>query len=131
MGKTQFEKPGTFDIEFSIWLASKTQWVHLCKVISMPVVPRVGEYIKFSNKKVGDYFPWKVTEITYLESGQIEVWTELLDNVDDRGYSFEDESEFEEYYNSYLQEGWINKYGIKKNTRYKPSKSGNKSREIN
>ena len=38
-------------IEFSIWLASKSRWAHLTKMIGMPVVPRVGEFVKFSNAK--------------------------------------------------------------------------------
>jgi hypothetical protein len=107
------------EIEFSIWLASKTRWTHLTKKIEMKYVPRLGEYIKFKNEIVGDYFPWKVTQITYRELGQVEVWTELLDNIDDRGYSFEEESEFDEYYNSYLQEGWSTIKGVRENKRVK------------
>jgi len=107
------------DIEFSIWLASKTRWAHLTKTIEMPVVPRVGEFVKFGNKKQGDYFAWRVTQVTYRESGQIEVWTELLDNIDDRRYSFETEEEFDQYVNSYIAEDWRCDRGIGPNTRYK------------
>jgi hypothetical protein len=106
------------DVEFSIYLASKARWAHLVKVISMPVVPRVGEFIKFRNAEMGDYFPWEIIDVTYRETGMIEVMTDLLDNVDGRGYSFEEESEFDEYYNSYLSEGWICERGPKENTRY-------------
>ena len=107
------------DIEFSIYLASKTRWAHLVKVISMPVVPRVGEFKKFRNAEMGDYFPWKIIEVTYQETGRIKVMTDLLDDVDGRGYSFEEESEFDEYYNSYLSEGWICERGPKENTRFR------------
>ena len=100
------------DIEFSIWLASKTKWVHLTKTISMVVVPRVGEYVKFQNEQMGDYFGWKVSQITYRESGSIEVWTELLDDIDGRRYSFEEEKEFDEYFESYLAEGWRCQRGV-------------------
>lgn len=108
-----------FDIEFSIWLASQKQWVHLVKTIQLVAVPRVGEFMKFNNHIVGDYFGWKVSEVTYRENGKIEVSTELLDNIDQRMYSFEDDEEFNEYYESYLAEGWISPHGIKPNKQCK------------
>src|SRR5712692_10775465 len=94
------------EIEFSIWLATRTRWAHLTKIISMPVVPRVGEFVKFTNDKLGDYFAYAIKQVTYRENGYIEVWTELFENIDDRGYSFEQEEEFDEYFASYLAEGW-------------------------
>lgn len=107
------------EIEFSIWLASKKKWVHLVKEISLPIVPRVGEYVKFKSEALGDYFSWKVTQVTYREDGgRIEVWTELLDNIDNRMYSFEEECEFEEYLEGYLAEGWKAPTGIRPNTQY-------------
>jgi len=107
----------TVEIEVSIWLASKTRWAHLVKTLTTPTVPRVGEYMKFKNAEVGDNFPWKVTQVTYREAGTIEVWTELLDNIDERGYSFENESDFDSYFNSYCVEGWRCERGIKRNAR--------------
>jgi hypothetical protein len=108
----------SLQIEFSIWLATRTRWAHLTKTIPMAVMPRVGELVKFRNETVGDYFAFKVTSITYRESGVIEVWTELLDNIDGRSYSFEEEGEFDEYFASYLAEGWhCDKVGP--NTRYR------------
>jgi hypothetical protein len=106
-------------VEFSIWLASKTRWAHLTKAIPMPTVPRIGEFVKFRNEKMGDYFAWQVTQVTFTESGTIEVWTELLDNIDDRGYSFETEQEFDEYFQAYLSEGWQCHQGIGPNRKYK------------
>lgn len=106
------------ELEFSIWLATKTRWAHLSKVIQFPVVPRVGEYVKFRNTVVGDYFAFRVSEITYREAGLIEVWTELLDNVEDRMYSFETEAEFDEHYTSYLNEGWQCRRGVGPNRHY-------------
>ncbi len=106
------------DIEFSIWLATKTRWANLTKTMSMSSVPRVGEFVKFDNERVGDYFAWEVSQVTYRESGVTEVWTGLLDNIDDRGYSFEDEAEFDEYYESFLAEGWHCKRGIGRNNHY-------------
>ena len=106
-------------MEFSIWLASKQHWVHMTKDITLPVIPRVGEFIKFHSEELGDYFPWKITQITYRESGKIEVWTELFDNIDNRMYSFEDDDEYYEYYEAYLAEGWIASRGVKVNQHYK------------
>lgn len=58
----------TMQIPLSIYMASKTRWARLTKTISMPSVPRVGEIIKFANEEMGDYFGWKVMEVTYRES---------------------------------------------------------------
>ncbi len=105
------------DVRVSIWVASPTRWAHLEKVIAMSVVPRVGEFLKLRNRELGDYFPWKVTEITHREGGAIELSTELLDNIDGRWYSFESESELDECFQSYLGEGWTSERGIVRNTR--------------
>ena len=106
------------EIEFSIYLASKKEWVHLRKNIRFPAVPRVGESIKFNNSVVGDYFAWTVKQVTYRENGVIEVMTDLLDNINCRMYSFEEHDEFLEFYHSYLDEGWISPRGVKVNTQY-------------
>jgi hypothetical protein len=107
------------EIEFSIWLASKTRWTHLTNRISMASVPRVGEYMKFRNAELGDYFAWRVTEVTYREGGIVEISTELLDDIDGRGYSFEAEEEFDDYLKSYMAEGWRCERGIGPNRRYR------------
>jgi hypothetical protein len=105
------------NLEFSIWLGTKTRWAHLIKVIDMPTVPRVGEFMRFKNAVVGDYFAFRISEVTYREGGRIDVLTELLDNIDNRMYSFEEEAEFDEYFNSYLAEGWQCPRGIGPNRR--------------
>lgn len=109
-------------ITFSIWIASKTRWAHLEKDVDMPVIPRVGEYMKFSNAVVGDYFSWKISQITYKESGEVDVWTGLLEDSEGCGYSFDAEDEFDEYYASYVNEGWRCERGQGKNRRYKAGK---------
>lgn len=100
------------NVEFSIWLATKSRWAHLTKTIAMPAIPRVGEYVKFRNEQMGDYFAFRVAQVTYREEGQVEVWTELFENIDERMYSFEDEAEFDEYFASYIAEGWRCERGI-------------------
>jgi hypothetical protein len=120
----------TMQIEFSIYMASKTRWAHLTKIISMPSVPRVGDFIKFANEEMGDYFAWQVIEVTYRESsGRFEVMTDLLDNVDERGYSFDDESEFDEYFDSYLSEGWQCERGVGPNKLHKCRAAPKEKRE--
>lgn len=88
-------------------------------MIQMNSVPRVGEFMKFTSTVLGDYFAWTVTQVTYHESGEIEIWTELLNNIDERGYSFESEEELDEYFNAYLAEGWKSPRGFTKNTHVK------------
>jgi len=114
------------DIEFSIYLASKTRWAHLTKIVSLPAVPRAGESVKFRNEEMGDYFAFEVTSVTYREAGGVEVITGLLDNIDDRLYSFEEEQELDEYVASYLNEGWNCERGIGRNSRLlgKPEGTG-------
>jgi hypothetical protein len=105
------------DVEVSIYLATRTRWAHLTKVVSLPAMPRVGEVIKFRNREMGDYFGFEITSVTYREGGGIEVVTGLLDNVEDRLYSFEEEQELDEYVISYLAEGWKCQRGIGPNNR--------------
>ncbi|MCM0148659.1 hypothetical protein KCN56_08820 [Photobacterium galatheae] len=111
------------EIEFSIWLASKEHWVHLTKKIPLPCVPRAGEFMKFSSELLGDYFAWKVTQVTYREDGRVEVFTELLDNIDERMYSFEEDSEFQASLAAYQKEGWTAPFGVKTNTQYQQRKA--------
>lgn len=107
------------EIKFDIYLATKTKWAHLTKVIDMAVVPRMGEWVKFRNDEVGDYFGFEVIQVEYRESGEIRVMTDVLDNIDNRMYSFEDEDahEFDVYLNSYLNQGWTCDRGVVPNRR--------------
>lgn len=108
----------------SIWLASRTRWVHLIKSVAFGSRPRVGEYLKLRNARFGDYFPWRVTEVTHREGGALEVWTELLDDVGGRGYSFEAEDEFDAYLEAYRAEGWVTPHGVTANRRVSIGASG-------
>ncbi|MCB9878101.1 MAG: hypothetical protein H6835_10910 [Planctomycetes bacterium] len=94
------------DVLVSIYLASKTRWAHLQKTVVMPAAPRVGEWLKLRNEEQGDYFGFRVCEVTHREDGCVELMTELLDDVGGRGYSFAEEPEFDDYYRSYLACGW-------------------------
>jgi hypothetical protein len=104
-------------VEFSIYLASKTRWAHLTKIVDVPAMPRVGEFVKFRNEQMGDYFAFDITQVTYRESCGAEIMTALLDNIDDRMYSFEEERELDRYVDSYLAEGWRCDRGIGPNNR--------------
>ncbi|HEY4184594.1 MAG TPA: hypothetical protein VGP07_05960 [Polyangia bacterium] len=105
------------DVDFSIYLATKTRWAHLEKRVSLPGIPRVGEFVKFRNAEMGDYFAFEVASVTYREVGAVEVMTELLDNVDGRMYSFDEEHELDGYVASFLREGWRCERGIGANRR--------------
>jgi hypothetical protein len=105
------------NIEFSIYLATPTRWAHLQKTVSLPAMPRVGEFVKFRNEEMGDYIGFEITQVTYREGGAVEVMTELLDNVDNRMYSFDDEADLDKYIASYLREGWRCDRGISPNNR--------------
>ena len=105
------------DVEFSIYLATPTRWAHLQKTVSLPAVPRVGEWVKFRNAEMGDHFGFEINQVTYREGGAVEVVTALLDDVDNRMYSFDDEAEFDKYMASYLREGWRCDRGIGPNDR--------------
>ncbi len=82
----------------------------------MQAIPRVGEFVKFTLEGDDDYVPWRISEITYRESGSIEISTELLDDVDGRGYSFNDEEEFDKAFKEYQTSGWECPHGVKPNT---------------
>lgn len=112
-----------FDLSVSIYLASKSRWAHLEKTIELPAVPRVGEWLKLRNNEMGDYFGWRVEQVTHRESGPVEVMTGLLDDVDGRGYSFESEGEFDSYVASYLACGWSCPHGVRPNPRLRDASS--------
>jgi hypothetical protein len=105
------------DIEFSIYLATRTRWAHLTKTVSLAALPRAGDFVKFNNEKLGDYFAFEVASVTFREGDRVEVMTELLGNVDNRLYSFEDERELDEYVATFLSEGWVCERGIGPNNR--------------
>jgi hypothetical protein len=107
------------DVEFSIYLATPTRWAHLQKTVSLPAMPRVGEWVKFRNEEMGHYLGFEITQVTYREGGAIEVMTALLDNVDDRMYSFDDEAELDKYLASYLREGWRCDRGVGPNNLFR------------
>ena len=73
--------------------------------------------MKFRNEKLGDYFAFEVTQVTHREGGQVEIQTDLLDNVNQRMYSFEEEEDLDEYFCAYLAEGWRCERGIGPNSR--------------
>ena len=105
------------EAEVSIWMASPTRWVHMTKVIRFQVLPRVGEFLKLQNQELGDYFGWEVTSIVHREPLGIEIATELLDDIEGRGFSFESEAEFDEYLEAYGREGWKAPSGVTPNQR--------------
>jgi hypothetical protein len=63
------------DVVVDIYLASPTRWAHLRRTLDLHAVPRVGEHLKLRNAEMGDYFPFRVVEVTHREGAAIEVMT--------------------------------------------------------
>lgn len=68
-------------------------------------MPRVGEWIKLANDKMGDYFAFGIDEITHREGSVPEVALGRLEAAAGMVAAFE-EGELQEYLSSYLQLGW-------------------------
>lgn len=105
----------TYELHVHIYFASRTRWAHFEKTLEMPAVPRVGESIRFCHPDLGDFVSWRVSEVTHQESGPIDVSTSLLENLDNRMYSFEFEAEWDDYYSAFTQAGWDCALGVRPN----------------
>ena len=88
-----------------MYLASPTRLCLLEKTVSFHTVPRTGESLKFTNRKMGDYFAFRVGEVTHREGSAPEL---LLERWVKSSAEFEvlDEKELDEYVASYSAEGW-------------------------
>lgn len=100
-----------------MYLASDVRLASLEKTVNFVAMPRAGEFIRFNNKKMGDYFDFAVDDVTHVEDEDPEITLELW--RDENGYNLlEDETELDEYVESYEAEGW-NLLSIEENTLYK------------
>jgi len=100
-----------------MYLASNTRLASLDKTVDFMAMPRVGEFIKFNNKKMGSGFDFAIADVIHVEDGNPEIMLELWSD-EDRYNLFEDENELDEYVESYEAEGWALR-SMEENTLYR------------
>jgi len=88
-----------------LYLDSPTRLCLLEKTIVFHTMPRVGESLKLANRELGDYFPFRVAEITHREASGPELMLDRLPPPDGKSAAF-DEAELDEYVAAYAVEGW-------------------------
>lgn len=75
----------------------------LSKQLDLPVLPRTGEFIKIRNQELGDYFAFKVTEVTHREEDIPDIKLRIDYYPED---DLPDDQYFESDVNTYVAEGW-------------------------
>lgn len=88
-----------------LYLDSPSRLVLLEKRIEFHALPRTGEFFKAANRKMGDYFGFRIGEVTHRETTGPELMLDRLPPSDGRDTAFT-EQELDEYVASYLVEGW-------------------------
>ena len=91
-----------------MYLNSPTRLCLLERVVEFHALPRAGEWVKFANTELGDYFGFKVAEITHRQGGFPELMLDRLPPESGSQAAF-DESELDEYIASYVAEGWAHR----------------------
>ncbi len=91
-----------------MYLDSSSRLCRLQKELEFHALPRVGEWLKFANAEMGDYFGFRVAEVTHREGGYPELMLDKLTPEDGKTSAF-DEEELDEYVASYLATGWVQK----------------------
>lgn len=95
------------DIDVALYFDTETRIIRLEKRICLPLLPRVGESIKFANSELGDYFAFTVEQVTHRENGIPEIWAtthELTEWKTKRCHW--DTDDLDSDVSSYLEEGW-------------------------
>lgn len=93
--------------EVTMYLISKSRIVRLYKILKFETLPRMGEFLKIRNKKLGDYFSFSITQIIQREDDIPEIWIQMTSLVNRKSLiSFWPEEELDEYMSSYQEEGW-------------------------
>ena len=88
-----------------MYLDSPTRLCRLEKVVEFETLPRVDEFLKVANRELGDYFPFRVVEITHRENALPEMMLGRLPPGEGKQAAF-GEMELDEYVQSYVAEGW-------------------------
>ncbi len=100
-----------------LYLASESRLAFLEKEVQFHSLPREGEWLKLRNRDKGDYFAFRVQEVTHREGSLPEMMLDVLRSSETE-YELFDEQELDEYIASYIAEEWLLK-SCKENTRYK------------
>jgi hypothetical protein len=88
-----------------LYLDSPSRLCRLEKLVEFHAMPRVGEWLKLVNPKMGDYFGFRVAEITHREGSVPELMLARLEPAVGNAAAFP-EDELEEYLSSYVECGW-------------------------
>jgi hypothetical protein len=106
------------------YLDSETRLVLLEKYIDFHAMPRVGEFVKFINAEMGDYFAFRIDEVTHREGHEPALGLDRLPPRDGRQAAF-NEDDLDEYTDSYLAEGWLQRSTVSNHcyTHNEPSNS--------
>jgi hypothetical protein len=99
-----------------LYLASESRLASLEKEVEFHSLPRENEWLKLRNRDKGDYFAFRVKEVTHREGGLPELMLDVL-KYSETEYELFEEQELDEYISSYTEEGWLLK-SCKENTRY-------------
>ena len=61
-------------VEVSLFLVSRERIVRLQKTLSLTALPRVREFLKVRNARMGDYIAYQVVQVTHREGMTPEIW---------------------------------------------------------
>ena len=89
-----------------LYLGSETRLAFLEKEVEFVSMPRMGEWLKLKNDKMGDYFAFRIQEVTHREGRTPDIMLELPLGSEGRPEFSGREEELDEYVQSYVREGW-------------------------
>jgi len=117
------------ELDVALYLVTETRIALLEKRISLPVLPRVGEGIKFSNSELGDYFSFYVEQFTHRENSVPEIWATTRQITDVKiKEDYWHEEELDGDIATYVSEGWqLKTCHAKKGQNFQPGGAANES----
>ena len=117
------------EIDVALYLRTETRIALLEKRITLPVLPRVGESIKFTNSELGEYFAFTVEQVTHRENGIPEIWatTRQITDMKTKESSWHEE-DLDGDITTYVKEGWqLKTCHAKKIQNFQPGGAANRS----
>ncbi len=93
--------------EVSMYLVSGQRIVRLQKTLGFHVFPRLREFVKVRNAKLGDYVAYQIVQVTHREGSIPEIWIHATSLEDGKTLvSFFEDDEMDEWAEGYVTEGW-------------------------